>query len=194
MLEGKLVRLRALEPTDLERAYTWVNDREVTYFLSLRYPMSRADEERWLREASSNSFAAGVSLAIETREGAHIGGIGLHQVNPEDRKAALGIMIGEKAYWSNGYGTDAILTILRFAFHDMNLNRVWLHVFEYNQRAMACYRKCGFREEGRLRQHFFKHGRFWDVIVMGILRDEFEALSEVKSAKGNDEENLSQKS
>ena len=100
----------------------------------------------------------------------------LHRVHAEDRKAGLGIMIGEKDYWSNGYGGDAIVTLLRFAFHEMNLNRVWLHVFEFNERARASYKKCGFREEGRLRQHYYAEGRYWDVFVMAILRDEFEAL------------------
>ncbi|OGO50758.1 MAG: hypothetical protein A2148_03430 [Chloroflexi bacterium RBG_16_68_14] len=176
MLEGKMVRLRALEPTDLERAYTWINDREVTYYLAARYPLSRADEERWLKEGPTNGFASGARLAIETKDGVHIGNMDLHQVNPEDRKASLGIMIGEKKYWANGYGTDAIVTLLRFAFGEMNLNRVMLHVFEFNERAIACYKKCGFQEEGRLRQHYYAEGRYWDVLVMGVLRDEFDAL------------------
>ena len=176
MLEGKLVRLRALESTDLERAYTWINDREVTRYLAARFPLSLADERRWLEDGSTNSSAGGVRLAIETKEGVHIGNCDLHRVHAEDRKAGLGIMIGEKDYWSNGYGGDAVVTLLRFAFHEMNLNRVWLHVFEFNERARASYKKCGFREEGRLRQHYYAEGRYWDVFVMAILRDEFEAL------------------
>lgn len=176
MLEGKLVKLRALEPGDSERAYTWINDREVTRYLAARYPLSHADEERWLERVSTNDFSRGVSLAIETKEGEHIGNIGLEDLRPEDRKAALGILIGEKAYWSKGYGEDAIVTLLRFAFHEMNLHRVWLHTSEFNERAIACYRKCGFQEEGRLREHVFTDGRYWDALVMAILRHEFDAL------------------
>ncbi|MBI4571236.1 MAG: GNAT family N-acetyltransferase [Chloroflexi bacterium] len=176
MLEGTMVRLRALEMGDLERDYLWVNDREVTRFISMRYPMSRAEEERWLRDRPGNGYAAGVVLAIETKDGVHIGNLGLHEVNADDRKAALGIVIGDKSYWSNGYGTDAIVTLLRFGFGEMNLHRVLLHVIEFNERAIACYRKCGFQEEGRLRQHRFSQGRYWDVLVMGVLRDEFDAL------------------
>ena len=176
MLEGKSVRLRALEAADLEREYTWVNDREVTRYVDTCYPMSRADEERWLTERPANSFSAGVSLAIETKEGVHIGNVGLHDVRPEDRHAALGITIGDKAYWSNGHGTDAVVTLLRFAFGEMNLRRVTLHVFEFNERAIACYERCGFQAEGRLRDHHYGDGRYWDCITMGVLRDEFEAL------------------
>ncbi|MCH7488365.1 MAG: GNAT family N-acetyltransferase [Chloroflexi bacterium] len=186
MLEGNLVRLRALEPSDLERVYSWINDREVTRYIAARYPMSRADEERWLRGSSPNSFGGGVQLAIEVKNGevqnggtnevAHIGNIDLVEVRPEDRKAGLGVMIGDKDYWSNGYGTDAVVTILRFAFHEMNLNRVWLHAFDFNERAQACYRKCGFQEEGRLREHYYTEGQYCDSVVMAVLRHEFEAL------------------
>jgi RimJ/RimL family protein N-acetyltransferase len=179
MLEGKLVRLRPLEPEDLEPAAKWMNDPEVTYFLGMRYPISRVEEERWLREAStSNNFAGGLRLAIETKEGMLLGSIDLRNTSPEDRRASLGVVIGEPEYWSKGYGADAIMTVLRFGFGQMNLNRVSLDLFEFNERALACYRKCGFREEGRLRQDRFKHGRYWDAIVMGILREEFEALEE----------------
>ena len=183
MLEGQMVRLRAREVTDLERAYTWINDREVTRHLMARYPMSRADEQRWLDRASTNSFTAGVGLGIEAKDGSHIGNIDLTSLRPEDRKAALGVMIGEKEYWSNGYGTDAIVTLLRFAFGEMNLYRVWLTVNEDNERAIACYRKCGFQEEVRQREGIFKHGRYWDVLVMGVLDREFDALHGVAVAE-----------
>ena len=177
MLEGKLVRLRPLEPEDLESALKWMNDPEVTYFLGRRYPISRVEEERWLREASANSFASGLRLAIETQDGTLIGSIDLHNASPEDRRAGLGIVIGEPEHWSKGYGSDAIMAVLRFAFHQMNLNRVSLEAFESNERALACYRKCGFREEGRLRRDRFKHGRYYDTIVMGVLREEFEIMA-----------------
>jgi RimJ/RimL family protein N-acetyltransferase len=178
MLEGNLVRLRAREPEDLERNLRWMNDREVRQFLlETRYPVSRAEEEKWM-EANQGSSFQNVRLAIETKDGQHIGNIDLGPASPEHRRASLGVMIGEKECWGRGYGTDAIRTLLRFAFLEMNLNRVWLTVDENNARALACYRKCGFREEGRLRQDRFKHGRYWDAIVMGILRAEFEALGE----------------
>lgn len=180
MLEGELVRLRAREPGDVARAYTWINDREVTRHITARYPASRADEERWLERTSSSSFAEGVRLAIETKaEGEHIGNLDLHRLHPEDRKAGLGVMIGNKAYWGNGYGADAITTLLRFAFHEQNLHRVWLTVLEDNARAIACYRKCGFAEEARQRQDVYTHGRYWDVLFMGVLRSDFEALHDV---------------
>ena len=177
MLEGKQVRLRALEPEDAERCWRWFNDQEVLGNLAaVRYPISMAHEERWLRDRPGIDFGNGVMLAIETKDGRHIGTTSLYDVRTEDRKAALAITIGEKDCWSHGFGADAIVTLLRFAFGEMGLHRVWLTTLEYNERGIACYRKCGFREEARLRQDVFRHGRYWDFVQMAILRDEFKAL------------------
>ena len=175
MLEGKVVNLRAIEPGDLDRDVQWVNDRDVTRFLAMRYPISKAEEERWLTSRPASGFG-NIGLAIETKDGVHIGNCVLHEGQPENRKASLGIMIGDKDFWSNGYGTDVIYTLLRFGFHEMNLNRVWLHVFAFNERAVACYKKCGFVVEGTLRQNAYQDGHYIDTITMGILRSEFDAL------------------
>jgi RimJ/RimL family protein N-acetyltransferase len=177
MLEGELVRLRALELDDLDRCYHWLNDREVTRFLEGgRYPPSTVQERDWLENAVRNrSGFANVLFAIETKDGVHIGNAGLHEGSPEHRTAKLGIMIGEKEYWSRGYGTDAVRTLLRFAFEQMNLNRVELGTFDFNERAQACYRKCGFVEEGRRREDRYIDGSYHDLLIMGILRREWEA-------------------
>ena len=184
MLTGRLVRLRAMEMTDLDRCAAWINDVEVTQHLSSEamYPFSRLAEEEWLAAAVRRTGYDNLSLAIETLEGRHIGSIGLHEARPNSRKASLGIMIGDKEHWSRGYGTDAILTLLRFVFEEMNLNRVWLEVHEDNARAIACYRRCGFVEEGRLRQDRYRGGRYLDTLVMGILVDEFQALDKKEEA------------
>jgi RimJ/RimL family protein N-acetyltransferase len=176
MIEGKLVNLRALEMTDLERNHRWVNDRDVTRFLSMRYEMSLMAEENWMRERTRSplSFST-AAFAIETKEGRHIGNCGLHNASPENRSAELGIMIGEKDCWGQGYGTDAVRALLRFAFEEMNLHRVQLDVFDFNERAQASYRKCGFVEEARKRQDLYQEGAFIDVVVMGVLRSEWEA-------------------
>ena len=115
-------------------------------------------------------------FAIETKDGVHIGNLNFHEMSAEDSKARLGITIGDKAYWSKGYGTDAILTLLRFGFDTMNLHRIDLTVEEENERARACYRKCGMVEEAHLREERFSRGAYRDRLVMGILRDEFYAL------------------
>lgn len=176
MIEGTLVNLRPQEMSDLERMTRWVNDREVTRFHSTRYPWSLSTEEAWLANRTSRplSFAA-VGLAIETKDGVHIGSCGLHGASPEHRGAELGIMIGEKEYWSRGYGSDAVATLLRFAFQEMNLHRIELHVFDFNTRGIRAYEKCGFVEEGRMREARHQEGRYNDVVIMSVLRDDWVA-------------------
>src|ERR1700674_2530281 len=183
--QGKLVRFRALEPEDAERAYRWINDREVTKFLMARYPFSLASERDWAAQATKTNDFTEARFAIETLDGVHIGICGLHRGRPEDRWADLGIMIGEAEYRSQGYGTDSMLTLLRFAFYQMNLNKVALGVFEINLRAMAVYKKCGFVEEGRGREEYYQDGRYIDVVRMGVLRREFDALHGPANAELN---------
>jgi RimJ/RimL family protein N-acetyltransferase len=176
MIEGKLVNLRAPEVTDAERMWRWVNDREVTQHLQVRYPWSLRAEERFLRERTSTPASFGLAaFAIETKDGSHIGTVTLRRAQPEDRCADLGITLGAKEHWGKGYGSDAMYTVLRFGFEDMNLRRIELTVDDGHAHAIACYRRCGFTEEGRLRQHRFAEGRYRDQLQMGILREEFEA-------------------
>ena len=170
-IPGKRIRLRAIERSDIPTFVRWFNDAEVRHYLEMLMPMSQAQEERWfeayLDRGDSHIFG------IETLDGLLIGNVGLSEIDWQNRRAALGIVIGERKYWDNGYGTEAIMTLLRFVFENMNLHRVTLRVFEYNQRAVRCYEKCGFKLEGRLRQAHFHAGEYHDELVMGILRDEF---------------------
>ena len=85
----------------------------------------------------------------------------------------LGIGLGEREYWGKGYGSDALRVLLRFAFTELNLQRVSLNAFEYNARAIRSYEKAGFRVEGRVREWMRRDGRRWDVIYMGLLREEW---------------------
>ena len=148
MIEGKLVNLRAYEPTDAAAWTRWYNDSEAIEHLSWRYPFSLEAEEAFLQDRTSTLPGyANVLFAIETKEGEHIGGINFNQTYVESRKARLGITIGDKAYWSKGYGSDALVTLLRFGFAEMNLHRIELDVYAFNERARASYRKCRPRQD-----------------------------------------------
>lgn len=184
MLEGQLTRLRPVEISDAKRFYRWLNDQDVTdNLIDDRYPISLAEEERWLRERPAGSFSDGAVFAVDTKDGQHIGWTSFYDVHIEDSKACLAVTIGEKEFWSQGYGGDAVVTLLRFGFHEMGLNRVWLTTVEYNERAIACYKRCGFREEARLRQDKFRHGRYWDFVQMAILRQEFDEQDRVRKGE-----------
>jgi RimJ/RimL family protein N-acetyltransferase len=156
-----------------------MNDWEVKRWLGgpARYSFSYADEQEWIKLAVHRTKPPEMSWSIVTLlESKHIGNIGLHGVDGADRHAWLGVMIGDHDYWSHGYGTDAITVLLHFTFEEMNLHRVWLEVQDDNERGIACYRKCGFIEEGRKRHDRYRSGEYHDTLLMGVLEDEFRAL------------------
>ncbi|MBN1810892.1 MAG: GNAT family N-acetyltransferase [Anaerolineae bacterium] len=171
MILGEKVRLRPIERDDLPRFVEWFSDPEVRRHLAVWLPFSLAQEERWFeKHLEQLERQKLVLLAIETDEGVHIGNIGLHQIDWKNRHAELGIAIGEKTYWDQGYGTDAICTMLKFAFREMNMHRVQLRVDEDNARAIRCYEKAGFKKEGTLRDVVFREGKYIDQHVMSILQ------------------------
>ena len=171
MIYGKKTRLRRIEREDIPTFVRWFSDPEVREYLLINRPISIAEEEKWferkLEEEGSDIFA------IETADGTHIGNIELMDIDLRHRHAELGIVIGEKAYWNKGYGSDAIHTLLRFGFEEMNLHRIYLRVYDDNARGIHAYAKCGFRHEGRLREANFRQGKYHDELVMGILAHEF---------------------
>ena len=103
-----------------------------------------------------------------------IGSVSLEKIDWKDRNATLGIMIGEEEYRSKGYGTEAIRLILEYGFKYLNLQNIKLDLMEFNERALKCYQKCGFKEYGRRRKCKYINGKYYDTISMDILAEEFE--------------------
>jgi len=174
MIVGEKVRLRPIEREDLPRFVKWFGDPEVRRHLAAYISFSLAPEERWfegLLERLERQEI--VILAIETLDGVHIGSVGLNTIDWKNRNAELGIAIGEKEYWDQGYGADAIRTLLGLAFREMNLHHVFLRVDADNARGVRCYEKVGFRREGTLREVVFQEGAYHDQYIMGILAAEF---------------------
>ena len=176
MILGKSIRLRPIERDDLPRFVAWFGDPEVRRHLSVYLPFSQAQEERWFENMLERTARQeAVVLCIETLDGTPIGTIGLHAINWKDRAAEMGISIGEKAYWNQGYGTDAIRTLLGLAFGEMNLHRISLRVDADNARAIRCYEKAGFQCEGTSRDAVFRQGKYIDQHVMSVLETEYAA-------------------
>jgi RimJ/RimL family protein N-acetyltransferase len=175
MITGLRVRLRAIDRSDLPRYVEWLNDPEVSIWLGRFLPLGIDEEEVWFdtvqkRDPIERSLAID---ALRDTTWRHIGGCGLFDFDHQAHRASSGIMIGDKRYWDQGYGTDAMQLLLEHAFLTLNLHRVDLHVFEHNQRAIKVYKKIGFVEEGRLRDHHYREGRYFDTFIMSILRDEW---------------------
>lgn len=178
MIIGERVRLRAIEREDVPTFVRWFNDPEVRRHLMLFFvPLSLAQEERWFESQLDQKDYILAIEALVGQDWVHIGNVGLHNIDYKNGKAAFGIVVGEKAHWDQGYGTEATHLIVEFAFRTLRLNRVELEVFGDNARAIRCYEKVGFRHEGTKRRAIFQDGNYRDVLLMGILAEEFEVGS-----------------
>jgi RimJ/RimL family protein N-acetyltransferase len=175
LIEGERIRLRAIERSDLAQFVRWLNDSDVRAGLDIFLPFSLDEEERWY-ERMLETPADEHPLAIEARDGdawRSIGDCGFHSIDWRSRSAETGIVIGDKNYWNQGYGTDAMQLLLKHGFDTLNLNRIYLRVFSNNARAIRCYEKAGFVQEGRFRQAHYQDGEYQDVLVMSVLRSEW---------------------
>jgi RimJ/RimL family protein N-acetyltransferase len=167
--EGKVVRLRAVEEEDIAPIHHLFNDPDVQRTLAFNWLEPVAGTRAWWEGVRKNPATA--AFVIETLPGEMLGVCSLEDVNPAVRAAALGIWIG-KDFWDKGYGTDAVRTLCRFGFREMNLQRIGLSVFDVNTRGIRAYERVGFKEEGRARQAHFIDGHHIDVIRMGLLAEE----------------------
>jgi RimJ/RimL family protein N-acetyltransferase len=163
------IYLRALETSDLDRTWKWHNDPGLYELLvsPFRY-VSRAAEEEWLRQKAAYSQTE-IQLAICLKRGdQHIGNVHLTNIDWVARHACVGIFLGAAEHRSKGYGRQALRLLLRHAFQDLGLQRVYLTVLADNRRAIRAYEKCGLVVEGRLRRHAYKQGQFKDLLFMSI--------------------------
>ncbi len=186
MIVGDRVRFRGVERSDIPKFVEWLNDPEVIQGLMLHYPLSHADEEGWFERMLTHPVDERV-MGIEVREPSPegsadswklIGSCAFNHIDWRVGAAEFGIMIGEKNYWSRGYGTDAVRLLVQFGFKTLNLNRIFLHVYDSNPRAIRAYEKAGFIFEVRERQAAYRNGKYIDMLLMSILKSEFLKSSE----------------
>ena len=179
LLHGDLVRLTVEDPETLERALArWGRDSEYWRLLASNeaYPNSVKSIKEWFEKEIEKDPPRMYWFTIRSLEDDRLlGEIALDGASWFRGDSFVGISIGDRADWGKGYGTDAMRVILRYAFRELNLRRVTLDVFEYNPRAIRSYEKVGFVHEGRARQVLHREGQLYDLIFMGILREEWAA-------------------
>jgi len=166
---GDKVRIREKREGDIRNEYSWRVDPELSRLDATR-PMTMSFEDffRYSKEEMRFPNYRSKRLAVETLEGIHIGNIMYYDLNMRSRQAELGIMIGDKEYWSSGYGTDTVNTLLRHLFITLELDRVYLHTLSWNYRAQASFGKSGFKTVRDVK----RGGQ--DFILMEVLRPDWE--------------------
>ncbi len=171
MNNGNRIRIRPKRMSDAREDYTWQTDPELARLdaaltLNISYQQFLSEYTFELCYPSSNRH----EFAIETLSGEHIGNCVYYNINLVERKAELGIMIGNRRYWNNGYGVEAIESLLDHIFKRTKLERIYLTTLSWNIRAQKCFKKCGFNQSGVIERDGSS------FILMVIHRHEWEAI------------------
>ena len=172
---GERIMLREFRQEDISGMRSWATDNDCCFALGDAYilPQTWEKTERTLNEYL-NGGVGGLHFAIaEKASGRYIGQCNLPLIDRVSRRGEMAIVLAPE-YIGQGYGREAIHLMLGYAFGEINLRRVYLQVYADNERAIKCYRACGFREEGRMREHAYRHGRYVDIVMMGIMKSEWQ--------------------
>jgi RimJ/RimL family protein N-acetyltransferase len=168
-MNGNSVSLRPLIEEDLSSYFNWINNRELVQYNSSYKPISIFEHCNWFRSVSLQKDIAIFSI-VENQTNRLIGTCSLRNINLLHKNAELQIRIGESEYQNQGFGKEAIQLLVDYGFNDLNLIRIYLHVFSDNQRAIKAYQYCNFEIEGLLKKAAFINGTYKDIHVMAILR------------------------
>ena len=143
--KGDMVHIREKRVDDISDEYSWRVDSELSRLDATRpLTMSYEDFLRYSKEEMQFASYRSKRLAVDTLDGVHIGNVMYYDLNMSNRESELGIMIGNKEYWGQGYGTDIVKTLIRYLFEVIGLERIYLHTLAWNYRAQAYFRKAGF--------------------------------------------------
>ncbi len=173
MLKGKKVNLRAVEKESIEQFRQWRNRPELRKYFREYRELSSTMQNAWY-ENRVLSDDKQVNFEIRFKD-ALVGHCGLYYIDWIHRHAEFGIYIGDDSFRSGGFGSDALRTLVKYGFNDLNLNKIWCEVYTNND-ALDVYRHIGFKDEGVLRQHYYNEGQYWDSTMLSMLKSECEFL------------------
>ena len=180
-LQGARITLRQKVLSDAENDYIWRSDPEIArldaaYPLTMNYDRYLKMFEDQLRYPTPGSLHFAIDVADGISDGKFIGNCMYYDLDSVNMEAELGIVIGDRNYWSGAYGYDCVTTLLEFMFNTRNLKRVYLHTLDWNERAQKCFAKCGFQTVRTVR----RMGQ--DFYLMEVLRDDWFAHEEERLA------------
>jgi RimJ/RimL family protein N-acetyltransferase len=175
-IKGTNIVLRAIEKQDLQLLHKWSNDPEINYLLGgWHFPSNFNEQDKWHDSLSINSLNQ--RFAIDTKEHGLIGMANLVNINWKDRNAFHGMLIGDKDIRGKGYGVDTVMTMNKYAFEELGLKRLDGSMIEYNEASINLYtKKCGWKIEGKKEDYYFRKGKWWGHVIVGITSEEYFAF------------------
>lgn len=173
---GKKVLLRAISEEDLPSLHKWANDPEIWYMLGgWHFPSSMEYMRKWLISVQNDQLNQ--RFAIQAPDIGLIGTANLVDIDWKNNHAFTGLQLGDKDIRGKGYGIDTFMAIERYAFEELHFERLDGSVIEYNKAGYGFITKhCGWKEEGRQRNWYFRKNRYWDRITVGITREDYFEL------------------
>jgi RimJ/RimL family protein N-acetyltransferase len=186
VLPGRLVTLRRHVPQNVAAFRRWYADPEIARLARYQQTPMRPEEiERFFAARVVGPDA--LAMAVHERAtGRLIGTCAFSQLDGDNGSALYHITIGESDAWGQGYGTEATHLMVDHAFGTLGLHRIALFVFEFNERAIRAYKRCGFVIEGRSRESIWRDGRWWDEIAMSILESDWRRLRATSPRAGSE--------
>lgn len=175
-IKGNKIILRAIEEDDLPLLHKWANDPETQDIMgNIHFPSSFEFQKNWYKGLQGDNLNQ--RFAIDTTEMGIIGLSSLIQIDWRNNHAWHGIVLGDKDIRGKGYGIDAVMATMRYAFDEMHLERLDGSIIEYNKVSYSFYcGKLGWKEEGIRRNYYYRKGRYWDQIIVGITRQDYQEL------------------
>lgn len=171
-IDGEKIFLSPINVDDCEKYIEWFSNIEISSKVgNTNRVFNMINEKDWIDNVLKNgeyTFAI-----IRKSDNKLIGNCGLMDISNIDRTATLGIFIGDTDNHNKGYGSDSIKALINYGFSVLNLNNIDLKVFEFNESAIKCYKKVGFKEYGRRHQAYYYNNKYYDEIYMEILRDDY---------------------
>jgi RimJ/RimL family protein N-acetyltransferase len=183
VFEGRLVRMRSIEPEDAVAIHRWCNDPAVIRWLGDRYPVSLPGARCMVERGMDGDFA-NLLTAVETvGDNVFIGTGRIKGAEPESRDGEVDLWIGERDFWGRGHGSEALGLLCGIGFDVMGLHRLTASIYADNHASLHVFQKAGFLVEGRLRSARWKNGRWRDVVLLGMLADDRPGRACVTAAR-----------
>ncbi|SER70998.1 GNAT family N-acetyltransferase [Psychrobacillus sp. OK032] len=173
MIVGKRVQLIALDEDSFDLTLKWINDPSIRMFTGAKFPVTKIEHETWFKSKALDKYNKTFAIqSIETKQ--IIGLVGNNDYDPLNRTTYPFIYIGEKVNQGKGIGQEAFSLIINFCFEVLNVHRIYGYLFEYNTASRNMLEKCGYILEGVLKEHWYKDGKYHNVLVMGRVKDSGE--------------------